>query len=224
MSKMMKKMAIVENLMAKRPSGSATGSLPHSNGSSFTGVSRFGAISDGMPRRAPPTTAATANTRRIETYSILDPREPLDLALGVVRRAHQRARLDVGEPERAPDFGELGELVGMVEARHRQVPGRRAQVLAEREHDDVDRAQVPHRGHQLVALLAEPEDEPGLGHEVGRGAARAPEQLERPLVAAAVARDLVEPWDGLGVVVQHVGAGVDHRLERGRAALEVRDQ
>jgi len=33
MSKMMKKIAIVENLMAKRPSGRATGSLPHSNGS-----------------------------------------------------------------------------------------------------------------------------------------------------------------------------------------------
>src|SRR5215467_9624830 len=36
MSKMMKKMAMVENLMAKRPSGSATGSLPHSKGSIFT--------------------------------------------------------------------------------------------------------------------------------------------------------------------------------------------
>src|SRR5215813_12690611 len=103
MSKMMKKIAIVENLMAKRPSGSATGSLPHSNGSSFTAVTRLGAMRDGMPRSAPPTTAAAANTSRIGTYSMLDPREPLDLPLGVVRGAHQRARLDVGEPERAAD-------------------------------------------------------------------------------------------------------------------------
>ena len=36
MSKMMKKMAIVENLIANRPSGSAIGSLPHSKGSIFT--------------------------------------------------------------------------------------------------------------------------------------------------------------------------------------------
>ena len=46
MSKMMKKMAMVENLMAKRPSGSITGSLPHSKGSCFTGEVRRGARDD----------------------------------------------------------------------------------------------------------------------------------------------------------------------------------
>ena len=67
MSKMMKKMATVENLMAKRPSGSATGSLPHSNGSSLTRESRLGAISAGIPSKAPATRAETASTMRIET-------------------------------------------------------------------------------------------------------------------------------------------------------------
>src|SRR5262244_1639102 len=71
MSKMMKKMAMVENLMAKRPSGRATGSLPHSNGSILTREGRRGAMRAGIPRRAPPTRAETANTIKIGTYSIL---------------------------------------------------------------------------------------------------------------------------------------------------------
>src|SRR5215471_9929736 len=65
MSMMMKKMAIVENLMAKRPSVTAIGSLPHSNGAAFTGVSRRGAIRLGMNRSALATSAANANTIRI---------------------------------------------------------------------------------------------------------------------------------------------------------------
>ena len=61
MSIRMKKMAIVENLIANRPSATAIGSLPHSNGSAFTGVSRRGARSLGMPSSAPATSAAKAN-------------------------------------------------------------------------------------------------------------------------------------------------------------------
>ncbi len=61
MSIKMKKMAIIENLMAKRPSETSIGSLPHSNGSAFTGVSRRGARSLGMPSSAPATSAAKAN-------------------------------------------------------------------------------------------------------------------------------------------------------------------
>ena len=49
----MKKIAIVENLMANRPSETSIGSLPHSNGSAFTGVRRRGAISDGMNEQRP---------------------------------------------------------------------------------------------------------------------------------------------------------------------------
>src|SRR5499426_2764594 len=64
-SMMMKKIAIVENLMAKRPSVTAIGSLPHSNGAAFTGVSRRGAIRLGMNRSALATSAANANTIRI---------------------------------------------------------------------------------------------------------------------------------------------------------------
>ena len=67
MSKRMKKIAMVENLMAKRPSGSAIGSFPHSNGAILIAEYRRGAMREGMPRSAPATSAATANTIRIET-------------------------------------------------------------------------------------------------------------------------------------------------------------
>src|SRR3989338_5886881 len=69
MSKMMKKMAMVENLMAKRPSGSAIGSLPHSKGSILAAEWRRGAISSGMPSNAPATAADAAKTISMETYS-----------------------------------------------------------------------------------------------------------------------------------------------------------
>src|SRR5215813_5289841 len=78
MSKMMKKMAMVENLMAKRPSGRATGSLPHSNGSILIREGRRGAMRAGIPRRAPPTRAETSNsindtaTTNIYTLSLHD--------------------------------------------------------------------------------------------------------------------------------------------------------
>src|SRR6266850_1596215 len=65
MSMMMKMIAIRENLMAKRPSVTAIGSLPHSKGALFTGVSRRGAIRLGMNSSAPATSAANANTMRI---------------------------------------------------------------------------------------------------------------------------------------------------------------
>src|SRR5436309_1956344 len=85
-------------------------------------------------------------------------------------------------------------------------------------------AQLPQRGDQLIALLAETEDDAGLGEQRRRRRTRAPEQLERALVAPAVARDLVEPRDGLRIMVQDVGPGVDHGLERAGRALEIRNQ
>src|SRR5262249_47281582 len=62
MSMMMKKMAIVENLIANFPSASSIGSLPHSNGSALTRVGRRGAIRLGSSTSAPATSAEKAKT------------------------------------------------------------------------------------------------------------------------------------------------------------------
>src|SRR5712691_6558489 len=225
MSKMMKKIAIVENLIAKRPSGSAIGSLPHSNGSILTAEWRRGAISSGMPMSAPPTSAETAKTMRIGMYSTSALRgDGWNLAFGVVGGADERAGLDVGEAEGAAGLAKLREFLRRIVAGHRQVLGGRPQVLPERQDVDVDGAKVAHRLHQLWVLFSEPQDDARLCQQPRRHPPRAAEELERALVAAAVARHLVEARHRLRVVVEDVGRGVDHGFERGRAALEVGDE
>ena len=66
---------------------------------------------------------------------------PGHLVAGVVARADERRRLDVLEAERERLDLHLGELVGVVVALERQVLQRRAQVLADGQDVDVDRAQ-----------------------------------------------------------------------------------
>ena len=61
------------------------------------------------------------------------------LALGVIRAADERPRLDVVEAEPASDLRQLGELVGVVVLLDRQVARRGSQVLAERQDRDIDR-------------------------------------------------------------------------------------
>src|SRR2546428_123975 len=154
MSNRMNRIATVENLIGKRPSLTAMGSLPHSNGSSFTGVSRLGAMRAGMPSSAPATPAAKRNVRKIGRYSMF-----------IVAGSARPARLSGGGGE-GPCFG--GRAGGG-----------------------------------------------GGGPRNRRG---------RPLVAPAVPRQPVKPRYRLRVVIEDVGAGIDDGLQRGRVALEVRDQ
>src|SRR6266545_568411 len=193
MSKMMKKIAMVENLIANRPSGSATGSLPHSKGSSFTAVGRAGAISRGMPSSAPAIAAATTNTMRIGTYSIASR----------------------GRPSRRPR-PRPASWRGTRSARAAPLPHGRSPSRG--------RAQIAHGVEDLAALLAQAQDDPGLGDERRRGTAGPPEELERALVAAAVSRDLVEPRHRLDIVVEDIRPGLDHGRQRGAIALEIGDQ
>ncbi len=53
---------------------------------------------------------------------------------------------------------------------------------------------------------------------------RALQQFERPGIASAGARQPIEAWHDFGVVIEHVRTGVEHRLQRFRLALEIRDQ
>ena len=173
---------------------------------------------------APPPAPTAPPASRIRCCLIHLRPDAVELALGVIGGADQRTRLDVGEADRASGFTELRELLGRVVARDRQVLGRRPQVLAEGQDVDVRLAQVAHRLEQLVALFAQTEDDAGLGQQARRRAARPPEELQRALVAAAVARELVEARHRLGVVVEDVRRGVDHDLEGFWLALEVGDQ
>ena len=86
------------------------------------------------------------------------------------------------------------------------------------------RAQILERRDQLVALLAETDHQAGLGRDAGRMAARAVQQLQRPRVAPSRPRHPVESRHRLGVVVEHVGPRVEHRVERRFIPLKVRNQ
>ena len=59
----------------------------------------------------------------------------------------------------------------------------------------------------LVVLLAHPEDEVGLGHQLGL--AGHGEDVERLLVGEGGADLLEDPRHGLEVVREHLGAGVE---------------
>ena len=72
--------------------------------------------------------------------------------------------------------------------------------------------------------LAEPEDHPRLGGDVGGEALGEREDLHHALVAAAGAAALVEARDGLGVVVVDVGARLEHGADGGLVPLEVGDE
>src|ERR687892_168380 len=190
MSMMMKRIATVENLIAKRPSATSIGSLPHSNGAALTGVSRRGATSDGMNSSAPATAAPNAKTARIGKYSTS--RAPqvgrVGLPLGVIRAPHQRPGLDVGEAEGPAHLGQLGELVGVIVAGDRQVLRRRPQVLAQREDRHADLDEIAQRRHQLVALLAQAQDDSRLERQARSDRPRVTKQVEHALVAPAVTR------------------------------------
>src|SRR5690606_32457429 len=87
-------------------------------------------------------------------------------AVGVVRRAHQRPRRDVGEAQRQAEGLEVLVLVRRPVAHHRVVVRAGLQVLADGDHVHVVRAQVAQGLFDLFALLAQAEHDPGLGDHV----------------------------------------------------------
>ena len=98
---------------------------------------------------------------------------------------------------------------------------RRAEILPEGEDVDVDGAQLAHRGEEFLVGLSHPEDDAGLGGDVGGEALGDAEDLEDARITAAGPRLLVEARDGLGVVVVDVRARLEDRSDRIDIALEV---
>src|SRR5947207_12529759 len=86
--------------------------------------------------------------------------------VGVVRTADERTGFDVDEAEIERGFLEIAELVGVIVPGHRGVPGGRPEILTNRQNRTARLAQVPERGDELLALLAEADHQPGLGRNV----------------------------------------------------------
>ena len=142
----------------------------------------------------------------------------------VVGTADERTGFDVDEAHVEGGLFQVAELVGMVVADHRRVLRGRSEVLTDREDPAPDAAQIAEGVEQFAVLFAESDHDAGLGRNVRRVGARSIEQFERARVAAAGARHPVQPRHGLRVVIQHVGPGVEDRVQRRFLSLKIRNQ
>src|SRR5690349_21746494 len=146
----------------------------------------------------------------------------LDVLVGVVAGAHQRARGDVLEAELVGRDLERLELVRVPVAHDRQVALGRAQVLADGEHLDALLAQLAEGVDHLVVRLAKADHQAGLGHDlVLAHLLGVAQHAQRALPGGAAARQRVQPRRDLDVVVEDVGALGDHLRQRHLLALEV---
>ena len=149
----------------------------------------------------------------------------------VVARADQRTQFDVLEAERQCLVLHLRELSRVVEALQHQVLLRWAEVLADGEDVAVDRSEVDERLAELLARLTQADHEARLSVDGAVAAGDLASHLlgvrkdfERAVVAGALADRLLEPLNGLQVVVQDVRPGLHDCPQRLVAAIEVRDQ
>ena len=144
--------------------------------------------------------------------------------MGVVAGADQRAGFDVAETH-LERFGlQLGKLARRVEARHGQVVARGAQILADGEDVAADGGEIAEDCEQLGGLFAEADHDAGFGEAFGAQLFGVAQQLKGALVARAGADDAIEARHGLGVVVEHFGAGLDDGADGFAVALEVGDE
>ena len=142
----------------------------------------------------------------------------------MIRAAHQRAGLHVAESQPEGRLLEPREFVRRVVAVHRQMGHRRPQVLANRQEIATGAPQVRQRRLYLGPALAEPDHQPRLRRDAGRQPFRPREQLQGAGVAPAGTCAAVQPLHRFDVVIQHVGAGLEHLVEVAFPSAEVRDQ
>src|SRR5450631_4309368 len=113
------------------------------------------------------------------------------------------------------------ELVGLVVPDDLGVALGRPQVLADAEDIDVVRAHVAKYFEQLVLRLPKADHETGLGDHVWRRRLDVAKEREAVRVNSFGPDPRVETRNRFGVVVEDVGAGVDHGLHRLQVALEI---
>lgn len=127
----------------------------------------------------------------------------------------------MAEAQLHADLVEPAELFRLHIAVEFDVGVRRAQVLAQRQDVDVDRAQVFHDFHDFFVRLAESENDARLGGDIGRDPLGDAEDLEETRVPTAWTCLLVEARDGFGVVVVDVRACFEHGSDGVLVALEI---
>src|SRR5580704_6086693 len=138
---------------------------------------------------------------------------------GPVGGPHQRS----GHHAREPEFGRLlaqfHELFGLDPALHRMVPRGRPEVLGDGQQVTACHAQVLHGLGDLVPLLAQPQDQVGLGDQPSV-AGRA-QHVERARVPEAGPDPAEDPRHGLDVVREDFRPGTEDLGQSVRLGVEV---
>ena len=145
-------------------------------------------------------------------------------ALSNPDRRGQRAARRVLEAKRLRARFPEGELVRVHVLDHRQVAGRRPQVLPDREQVAAVRAQVRERLLDLVVRLAQAEHDPRLGLDARAALLPALQDLERAGVAGTRAHRRVQALDRFHVVVEDFRARVHDNAQGFEAAFEIWDE
>ena len=115
-----------------------------------------------------------------------------DHVAGVVAAAHEGSASDLRETEPASLKSQFSEFLRRQIAHHRQMLGRRLQVLAEGQEVAAHTAQIGQRVEQFFVCLAQAEHQAALGFDRGIELLHAAEDFQRPTIdALAAARSIV---------------------------------
>ncbi|MPL92900.1 hypothetical protein SDC9_39024 [bioreactor metagenome] len=187
--------------------------------------SRFGhpAVPVALPRLCPgrPPAAGSGAAELLETGRA----QPGEVVAGVIARTGQRRCRDHQEALAIGGALVLLELVGRHEPVDGVVLGRRLQILADGQEVDVGGTHVVHHLLHFHRALAQPDHDPRLGEHARIQLLHPLQQAQRMEVARTGAHLGIEAGHRLEIVVEHVGARLDHLFQHlGTAFQEVGGQ
>ena len=116
------------------------------------------------------------------------------------------------------------ELLRRDEANDRMVLARWCEILPDGEEIDLRGTQIVHELQDLVALLAEPDHDPGFGEQARIELFGALQQAQRVEIARARPHAQIFGRHRLEIMVEDVGLASTTRLERALFSQEIRRQ
>src|SRR6266700_1680992 len=139
----------------------------------------------------------------------------------MIGTAYEWARFDMPEAHLLTLGFECGEFFQWDITLNGKMLERWAKVLPNSEYIDIVRVHIMHDFDNLIPGLAQSQHEAGLGWRGGIHFFGPLEHLERTLVDGLRAHALVQPGNGFDVMVENVGPGIDHDLQRVIDTLEI---
>ena len=143
----------------------------------------------------------------------------------IVAAAHQWGAKHVGDAKAGAILGELVEFCGRHIGEHRRMFAAGAHVLADGDDVAVDGGQI---GDDLAdggKIFAKPQHQAAFREDrMSRVVLDPAQQVEAALIIGLRPDLRIKGRHGLDIVVEDVGAGIQHRQQGGRIALEIGDQ